>query len=50
MTLYFLGEPVQTHGDCDSGWVWATWIDKKGKERGAWHWMMQLKTTPWGDA
>lgn len=46
MTLYFVGEPVETRGCEIDGWVWATWIDKKGKERAAWHWLMQLTARP----
>lgn len=46
MTLYFLGEPIEVVGDCDDGWVWGRWTDKKGKPKVAWFWMMQLHARP----
>lgn len=46
MILYFLGDEITTHGDCDDGWVWGTWRDRKDKERCAWFWMMQLQAAP----
>lgn len=49
MTLYFLDDPVITIGDCDDGWVWGRFEDRKGKTKYAWFWMMQLTVTPWGE-
>jgi hypothetical protein len=48
MNLFFLGRPIQVHGPCDDGWVWATWVDEKGRDKAAWHWMLQCKATPEG--
>ena len=48
MTLYFLDEAVEVRGDCDDGWVWGSWVDRKGKTKSAWFWMSQLTVTPWG--
>lgn len=46
MTLYFLGDEVETEGGCDDGWVWGRWTDRKGSPKTAWFWMMQLDATP----
>lgn len=43
MTLYYLGRPVQTSGDCDDGWVWGSLGGKL-----TWFWMSQLYAKPWG--
>lgn len=46
--LWFTDEPVKVIGDCDDGWVWGRYHDRKGRPKYAWFWMMQLHTTPWG--
>jgi hypothetical protein len=46
--LYFLDEPVRPEGDCDDGWVWASFFDRKGKTKHAWFWMPQLTAAPRG--
>lgn len=48
MTLYFADDEITTHGDCDDGWIWGTWLDRKGKSKSAWFWAMQLTVKPWG--
>lgn len=46
MILWFTDEPAKVIGDCDDGWVWGRFEDRKGKTK---FWMMQLTVTPWGE-